>query len=95
MNIFAGWAKIVRVGNLLPIKDYGQAFGTETCIIRPSLHINYDADFFNLKWTHEEIRFCKFLQFLSQGSVILLLFSPNFLRAFINQIFSTFISQLY
>ena len=27
---------------------------------------------------------CKFLQFLSQGSVIILLFSPNFLGAFIN-----------
>ena len=60
MNIFAWWAKIVAVGSyrriiLLPRKDYGQAFGTETCIIRPSLQINYDADFFHLEWTHEEI----------------------------------------
>ena len=60
MNIFAWWAKIVAVGSyrrliLLPIKAYGQAFGTETCIIRPSLQINYDADFFHLEWTHEEI----------------------------------------
>ena len=52
----------------------------ETCIIRPSLQINYDADFFSLEWTHEEM----FLHFLSQGSVIILLFSPHFLRAFIN-----------
>ena len=48
MNIFAWWAKIVAVGSyrriiLLPRKDYGQAFGKETCIIRPSLQINYDA----------------------------------------------------
>ena len=60
MNTFAWWAKIVAVGSyrrliLLPRKDYGQAFGTGTCIIRPSLQINYDADFFHLEWTHEEI----------------------------------------
>ena len=60
MKIFALWAKIVTVGNyrrliLLPRKDNGQAFGTETCIIRHSLQINYDADFFHLEWTHEEI----------------------------------------
>ena len=51
MNIFT-WAKIVAVGSyrrliLLPRKDYGQAFCMETCIIRPSLQINYDADFFH------------------------------------------------
>ena len=39
----------------MPRKDYGQAFGTETCIILPSLQINYDADFFNREWTHYEI----------------------------------------
>ena len=60
MNIFAWWAKIVAVGSysriiLLPRKNYGQAFGKKTCIIRPSLQINYDADFFHLEWTHEEI----------------------------------------
>ena len=60
MNIFAWWAKIVAVGSyrriiLLPRKDYGQAFGKETCIIRPSLQINYDAYFFHLEWTHDEI----------------------------------------
>ena len=61
INIFAWWAKIGAVGSerssdsLLPRKDYGQAFGMKTCIIRPSLQINYDADFFNLEWTHEEI----------------------------------------
>ena len=60
MNIFAWWAKIVAVGSyrriiLLPRKDYGQAFGKETCIIRPSLQIHYNADFFYLEWTHEGI----------------------------------------
>ena len=54
INIFAWWAKIDAVGSDHRI-DYGLAFGTETCIIRPSLQINYDADFFNFEWTHEEI----------------------------------------
>ena len=71
----------------MPRKDYGQAFGTETCIIRPSLQKNYDADFFHLKWTHEEISSLHvsavFITGL-QGSVIILLFSLHFLRAFIN-----------
>ena len=89
MNIFAWWAKIVAVGSyrriiLSPRKDYGQAFGTETCIIRPSLQINYVADFFHLEWTHEEISSLHVSAVLSQGSVIILLFSPHFLRAFIN-----------
>ena len=89
INIFACWAKIVAVGSDHRIvycikKDYGQMFGTETCIVRPSLQINYDADFFNLEWTHEEISSLHVLQILSQGSIIILLFSPHFLGAFIN-----------
>ena len=57
MNIFAWWTKIVAElsSDKLPRKDIGQAFGVETCIIRPSLQINYDVDFFHLEWTHEEI----------------------------------------
>ena len=97
MNIFAWWAKIVAVGSyrriiLLPRKDYGQAFGKETCIIRPSLQINYDADFFHLEWTHEEISSLH----VSAGSVTILLFSPHFLRAFINgrtKYFSTYLIE--
>ena len=102
INIFTWWAKIVAVGSetsdsLLPRKDYGQASSTETCIIRPSLQINYDTYSFNLEWTYEEISSLQVSAFLSQGFVIILLFSPHFLRAFIKKepnVFNTYLILL-
>ena len=99
MNIFTWWAKIVAVGsyrqlNLLPSKDYGQAFGTETCIIRPSLQINYDADFFHLEWTHEEISALHvsavFITGLCNHSIVFSPFSQSIYKRK-NQIFSALI----
>ena len=89
MNIFAWWAKIVAVGSyrriiLLRRKDYGHAFGTETCIIRPTLQINYDADFFHLEWTHEEISSLHVSAVFITGLCNHSFVSPHFLRAFIN-----------
>ena len=99
MNIFAWWAKIVAVGSyrrliLLPRKDYGQAFGMESCIIRPSLQINYDADFFHLEWTHEEISSLHvsavFITGLCNHSFVFCPFSQSIYKRK-NQIFSALI----
>ena len=56
----------------------------KTCIIRPSLQINYDADFFNLEWTHEEISSLQVSEVFITGLCNRSLVCPHFLRAFIN-----------
>ena len=66
----------------------------ETCIIRPSLQINYDADFFNLEWTHEEISSLQvsavFITGLCNHSFVFSQFSWSIYK-WKSQIFSTLI----